>query len=137
MKLIGKFRRWLPLAVLVVMALSFEPFRSGFGFANQSCELTTNWERVQYSVSNYRHVISFGILFLVAAATFRQNRVLKAVVTVFLFSGFLEFEQSFFTTGHCRSWDLVPNLLGISSAAVIFLAGDWCVSWMRRSTSNN
>lgn len=126
MILFFKLRRWLPLAILVAMALSYEPFRSGFVLANQSCELMTGWERVQSAIFNYRHIISYGILCLVAAITFRQNRVVKAAIVIFLFSILLEIEQSFFITGHCRSWDLIPNLLGIGLAAAIFLIGMQC-----------
>ena len=129
MPLFFKLRRWLPLTVLVVMALSFEPIRSGFVLANQPCELITDWERLQSAVFNRRHIISYGFLCLVAAATFHQNRLVKATMVIFLFSVLLEIEQSFFTTGHCRAGDLIPNLLGIGLAAAIFLMGIWCLRW--------
>ncbi len=137
MILLVKLARWLPIVILIIMALLFEPIRSGFVISNQSCELMTNWESVQNSVFNYRHVISYGILCLVAAATFRQNRVLKAIIAIFLFSVLLEIEQSFFVTGHCRSRDLIPNLLGIGLAAAIFGVGIKYQGWMRRSKSND
>lgn len=124
----SRLMRWLPLTVLSIMALSFEPMRSGFIFADQSCELSTDWERVRGSAFNYRHIMSYGILCLVAAATFRKKRVAKAVVTVFAFSVLLEIEQSFFITGHCRAWDLIPNLIGIGLAASLFLIGSWCLN---------
>lgn len=120
-----KFLKWLPLTVLFILAILFEPLRSGFVLADQSCEVITDWERVRNSIFNRRHVISFGILCLVAATTFRKYRVVKAVVAVFLFSAFLEYEQSFFATGHCRAWDLIPNVLGVGLAAAIFLCGQW------------
>ena len=123
MTIVSKIGKWLPLTILVGMAMAFEPIRSGFEFAYQSCELLTDWERVLGSVFNLRHVISYGILCLVAAATLGQDQVVKAMVAVFLFSVFIEFEQSFFITGHCRSWDLIPNLLGIGLAAATFLIG--------------
>ncbi|MEE9374839.1 MAG: VanZ family protein, partial [Rhizobiaceae bacterium] len=119
----NKLIRRLPLSILIVLALSYEPIRSGFVLANQSCELLTDWERVQGAIFNRRHVIAYGLLCLAAAATFRENRILKAAIFIFLFSVFLEFEQSFFITGHCRSWDLIPNILGIGIASAIFLIG--------------
>ncbi len=126
-----KLKRWLPLAALVALALSYEPIRSGVVFANQSCELTADWERVQHSVFNLRHVIAYGILCLVAAVTFRNHRVIKAALVIFLFSILLEIEQSFFITGHCRSWDLIPNLLGIGIASIFFLLGVKWLSWKK------
>lgn len=125
-----KLGKWLPLAILVALALAYEPLRSEFTFANQSCELITNWETIRNAIFNPRHIIAYGILFLVAAATLRQNKILKAAIGVFLFSAFLEVEQSFFVTGHCRSWDLVPNMLAITWAAVVFCIGVYCYNKM-------
>lgn len=128
MTLFLKLRRWLPLIILVALALSYEPIRSGFVLANQSCELMTDWERAQSAIFNYRHIVAYGILCFVAAVTFRQNRIVMATTIIFLFSILLEIEQSFFITGHCRAWDLIPNLLGIGLAVMVF----WGLSWMRR-----
>lgn len=126
-----KIGRWFPLTILAAMAFMFEPLRSGFVFANQSCELITDWETIRNSVSNPRHVIAYGILMLVAAATLRQNPILKAAIGVFLFSALLEIEQSFFVTGHCRSWDLIPNLLAIAWATIAFSIGMFCYKKIR------
>lgn len=125
--------RWLPLTILIALAISFEPIRSGFELANQSCEFTLNWERVQSALSNKRHIIGYGSICLVAAVTLRKNRLLLATTGTFLFSVLLEVEQSFFRTGHCRVWDLIPNVLGIVLAAAIFLMGKWFVDQARRS----
>lgn len=132
----SNFGRWLPLTVLALMALAFEPLRSDFVFANQGCELVTDWGRVKNSIFNLRHIVAYGLLCLVAAATFRQNRLVKAVTVTFLFSIFLEVEQSVFVTGHCRSWDLIPNLLAVGLAAAIFSTGATCFRWAQRFKSN-
>ena len=116
--------RWLPVAILVAAALAYEPIRSGFTFANQTCDLTANRALIWSAVFNLRHIISYGILFLACAATFRENRIAKAALATFAFSAFIEFEQSFFATGHCRARDLIPNLLGIGLATILFMAGE-------------
>ena len=116
----ANWARWLPLILLVTMALAFEPFRSGFTFDTQSCEVLADWERTKSAVFNARHIISYGILCLVASATLRKNKVVMAVLGTFVFSAFLELEQSFFITGHCRLRDLIPNVLGIGLAAGMF-----------------
>jgi len=132
MDIIGEMKRWLPLTILVAVALSFEPFRSGFVLANQPCELTTDWERLQSAVFNRRHIISYGILCVVTAVTLRRHRVIKAAIAIFLFSILLEIEQSFFITGHCRSWDLIPNILGIGLASAILSAVFKYSKWAHR-----
>ena len=114
---------WLSLLILAGLALLFEPIRSGFTLANQACETSTDWQRAFASVFNLRHILSFGLLFLVAAVTLRNNRILKAAIGVLLFSAFLEFEQSFFLTGHCRVRDMIPNILGVGLAAIAFWVG--------------
>ncbi len=118
--------KWAPLTGLVILALAFEPLRSGLVLANQPCEFLTDWETVKSSLHNRRHIIGYGLICLVAAMTFRENRIAKAAIATFLFSVFLEIEQKFFSTGHCRLWDLIPNLLGITLAVGLFALGVWC-----------
>ncbi len=119
MSYLHQMQRWLPLVTLTVLALVYEPVRSGFTFSDQQCDLTANSGNVQSAFFNLRHIISYGLLCLVAAAAFRQYRLLTVAAGVFLFSVFLEIEQSFFSTGHCRLRDLIPNLVGIGAVIII------------------
>ena len=124
--MIGSFlktqlKKWLPLIVLTFLAMVFEPIRSGFQLESQACEWKTELATLKLALLNFRHVISFGILTLVAAATFKQNQTITVAIAVFMFSAFLEFEQSFFSSGHCRLWDLIPNICGIGIAAILII----------------
>lgn len=115
--------KWLPLSVLVLLALAFEPLRSGFELANQACEFVTTWERVVGSLFNLRHIIGYGSICLAALVTLQNVRPLKVAVATFVFSVVMELQQSFFITGHCRAWDLVPNLVAVGLALALFALG--------------
>lgn len=111
----------MPLIGLIVAALMFEPLRSGFALESQPCELAANWEQMARGVFNVRHIIGFGTICLAALFTFQKNPIVNASAFTLVFSILLEFQQSFFPTGHCRSWDLPPNLLAVGLANIAYL----------------
>ena len=109
--------RWLPLLALVALALLYEPIRADFMQANQACEWRADVSLWIGSFGNVKHVVAYGVLFLAAAITLRGRHLGRAAIGVLVFSALVEFEQSFFVTGHCRAWDLLPNVLGVGLAA--------------------
>lgn len=125
--------RWIPFSLLVVLAAMFEPIRSGFVLANQACEFFTDQTRVLGSLLNLRHLIGYGVLFLAAAIALRGNRLGLAAIGIFALSIALEIEQSFFVTGHCRAWDLIPNALGIAMAATLVRLSKYARGSLQRS----
>lgn len=90
----------------------------GFSFADRSCEPTRQWETARSSILDRRHLIGHAIVFLVAALALGRDRIATAAAATFPFSIPLEVEQSFFATGHCRAWDLIPNIVGIVGIGV-------------------
>jgi hypothetical protein len=118
----------------MVLAVLYTPFDSNFRMADKPCELWTSTEMVQRSVLNARHLVSYGILFLLGALSFRRHSLLKSASLVLVLSAGVELEQSYFVSGHCRARDLLPNLIGVAVAAFIYLgvAAIWRV-WARRS----
>ena len=114
---------WLPLAVVVLMAITFEPIRSEFTLANQPCEFIPTGHQFTAAFFNLKHTVGYGVICLLAIVTMRSVSVWRVVLGVLFFSAFMELFQSFFSTGHCRLWDLIPNLIGIASALALFLVG--------------
>ena len=111
----------MPLLLLILIALIYNPLVSNFVIANQECRALTDIDTVLASFINFRHIIGFGVIYLIAVLTFVVHRMIHAVIIVFFFSFLIEIEQSFFIEGHCRAWDLIPNLVGISAASVIVI----------------
>ena len=114
---------WLPLSVLLCLAVSFEPIRSSFNFANQPCEFIPTTSQLIASFSNLKHVVGYGLICLTALLTMRNKPIWHIAISVLVFSATMELFQSFFVTGHCRAWDLIPNVIGIVIAIVLFQTG--------------
>lgn len=111
----------LPLILLLTLATAYEPLRSGFNFASQSCEYFPTFGQFINSFINVQHIIGYGIISLIALLTLQNVAIWQTILGVLVFSATMEVFQSFFSTGHCRAWDLVPNIIGVSWALVIFL----------------
>lgn len=111
--------RWVPLVLLAGSAVAFEPIRSGFTLADQSCELTAGLQRVVGGIVNPKHLIGYGLIFVAATFALGRGRLASAAIGTFIFSALLEVEQTYFTTGHCRARDLIPNIIGIALAALL------------------
>lgn len=114
---------WLPLFVVLCLAVSFEPIRSRFEFANQSCEFVPTVSQLIASFSNLKHVIGYGLICLTALLAMPGKPIWHIAIGVLVFSASMEVFQSFFVTGHCRAWDLIPNVIGIVLAIVLFKTG--------------
>ena len=109
--------RWVPLVLLSILAVAFEPVRAGLVFENQGCDWSVDQGRLADALFNPRHLISYGLFVLLAAVAFPKARLLAISAAVLIFSALLEVEQSFLATGHCRLRDMVPNVIGIAVAA--------------------
>lgn len=115
--------RWLPLIALVALAIAFEPIRSNFAFANQSCEIFSTANQIAGAFLNAKHIVGYGLICLMALFTLRTIPIWQIAFGVLVFSAMMELLQSFFVTGHCRAWDLIPNVFGVGLAVTLFLTG--------------
>lgn len=70
-------------------------------------------------IANIRHIVSYAALCLLAIASFSKQPV-KAVGVTLLISVLVEVEQALFTAGHARIRDLVPNVIAVCLAALIW-----------------
>lgn len=71
------------------------------------------------TLANYRHIIAFGILFILASQCFRRGAFWKSAVVVLLLSVFVEVEQALFLNGHCRVRDILPNFVAVAVGTLI------------------
>lgn len=110
-------------AVAATLALGYTPLKSaGLLRPTASCELSAPLELWWSGLQNSRHVISYGVLCLLAVACFAKQRVAKAAATVLVISALVELEQAFLAEGHCRIRDMLPNLLAVCLASLLWLA---------------
>ncbi len=111
----------LPLVLVATLAALAEPIGSGFTIDFQSCEFIPTSAQFAATFYNAKHIIGYGTICLIALFTLGGRNIWLPIVGVFIFSIAIEYLQSFFATGHCRAWDLLPNMIGIGLAVVIFL----------------
>lgn len=118
--------RWLPFIALSIFALTVTPVKSGFEFSLKGCGIVPHGEQLSAAFTNYRHLVSYFVLFLSAAFAFGRSRLRAAAIATFALTLLVEFEQAIMMDGHCRTWDLIPNAIAIMagllvSAAVAFI----------------
>jgi VanZ family protein len=100
----------------------YTPLDSRLQLGAKSCDLSMNRELVGNAILNARHLVSYSVLFVLAALVFRRRALVKAGAFVLLVSMAVEIEQAYFTSGHCRLRDLIPNTLAIAIASASFHA---------------
>jgi hypothetical protein len=107
----------LPLLTLSSLALLETPLRSSFTVrARAVCEYRASWAVWASGAANLQHLLSYGILTILAAFTFRQRPLRSAAMFVLGLSAAVELQQAIFTVGHCRLRDMLPNLLAVALA---------------------
>lgn len=66
------------------------------------------------TILNFRHLISFGVLALLAFRVFRHQPIWVPILFMVVVTGAVEVEQAIFASGHCRLRDMIPNVLAIA-----------------------
>ena len=74
------------------------------------------------TLANYKHIISFCVLFILASQCFRHGALWKSAVVVLLLSAAVEAEQAIFLDGHCRVRDMLPNLIAVGVGILIVIS---------------
>jgi hypothetical protein len=102
------------LLALCTLALFATPWRSRFSVrADAVCELRAPLALWASGAANLQHLLTYGILAILAAFVFRRQPLLTAVILVLGVSAVVELQQAIFTAGHCRLRDMLPNLLAV------------------------
>jgi VanZ family protein len=115
-----ELRLRLAFVTLAGLSLVVTPFESKFRRANKTCEVSPQLDMLLPSLLNLRHIVAFTVLAVLASLSFRRRPTPTAWLLVVVLSASIEFEQLYFTDGHCRVRDLLPNMvaatLGVSIA---------------------
>jgi hypothetical protein len=113
-------------AGFVMFILLQFPASAGFQMHPKACYLAVNPQLALSSLSNYPHMILFGIFFLVTAIHFRlsgwRSLALAIGLTVAMGAG-MEIAQGLSGTHHCKAIDLIPDLVGALFGLAVFLVG--------------
>ena len=104
---------------LSVAAIVYTPIASDFVTAYKGCEVIPPAGVIVRTLTNYKHIISFCILFILASQCFRRGAFWKSAAVVLLLSAVVEVEQAFFLEGHCRVRDILPNLIAVGVGILI------------------
>jgi hypothetical protein len=112
----------IAVAVLATIGLSYTPLRSaGTSRGATVCEFSAPLSVWCMGVYNVRHIGSYSLLCLVATGCFSKHRLLKAALLTLAISVVVEIEQALLNDGHCRVRDMLPNVLAVSLAALVWL----------------
>ena len=112
--------KWLPFLVLAIVVMSSVLAESKGQFTYTGCALSSSFELLVHSFSNYRHIAAYGLLFLSCVWSFEKHSIIKAAALVLAFSILMEIVQISFHDGHCRIRDMLPNFVGVLWAATLY-----------------
>lgn len=111
-------------STLVLQAPLYFLHRGGYRVSPPACEWTFGLDLAIYSLTNYAHIVLFGVLFLLTFAQLRgvpRQIVCSAAVTLAV--GLLvELAQGVSGQHHCRMRDLVPDSVGALWGATVVWA---------------
>jgi hypothetical protein len=118
--------RWA-YASFVVLAVAYFPVHVGFHFQPQACEVEFDAGLALFSLTNYAHIVLFGVFFLfstvhaVAVSTPIRPALTFAAIATLLMGALVELAEGATGSGHCRLRDLIPDTAGMALGAVTFL----------------
>lgn len=110
--------------IFVLWALTRIPSRTNYELVAPSCDLWPAGEDWRGSLTNWPHMILFGLFFFITWLQFRGRpsvRLGAAAAVTLVFSAVIELEQGATRTGNCEIHDLLPNLIGVSMVAAVLL----------------
>jgi hypothetical protein len=128
--------RWAYVSY-IVLGLAYFPARVGFRFEPRACQLAFGPHLAIDSLTNYAHVVLFGLFFMMSAVHFggrrwAQRSVLARAGLVTLAVGALvELAQGLTGSGNCRLRDLIPDSAGIVVGAVLMILIDRALRTVR------
>jgi hypothetical protein len=115
--------RWAYIA-FVLLGVAFLPASTRFRFEPQQCELTCSVSLALTSLTNYPHILLFGLFFAGTLAQFPTrtgSAFAWAGAATLIMGAVVELEQGLTGRGHCRLRDLLPDAAGALLAATFVL----------------
>ena len=125
------------LVALSLAAIVYTPIASNFVISYEGCEVIPPVGVIVQTLANYKHIISFCILFILASRCFRRGAFWKSAIFVLLLSAFVEVEQAFFLDGHCRIRDILPNLIAVGLGILIVSSVHFSAKHLRAMIGND
>lgn len=114
--------RWAYVS-FIVLGLAYFPAKVGFRFDPRPCQLTFGVDLALHSLTNYPHIVLFGVFFLISYVHFAVRRSTRPMLTAAAISlvmgALVEIAQGATGSGNCRSRDLIPDAVGIVLGATI------------------
>lgn len=112
----------------IAAGLAYFPMHVGFHFQPRACQLVFEPRLAVHSLTNFPHIILFGIFFVISAIHFRVSRktdermfVLAAIATLAV-GALVEIAEGVTGAGNCRLRDLIPDSAGaVLGAAALML----------------
>lgn len=114
------------LTLGTLAALAATPVGAGFAFKPFACDFGSSPDWVA-TIVNVRHLLSFGVLAVLAFLVFRGQPIWAPIVFMLVVTGVVEIEEGLFASGHCRMRDMIPDVLaiGIGWIAARFVPSRW------------
>jgi len=109
--------RWAYFA-FIAAGLAYFPMHVGFHFQPRACQLVFGPRLALHSLTNFPHIILFGIFFLLSAIHFRVSRksddrvFLLASIATLTVGALVEIAEAVTGAGNCRLRDLIPDSAG-------------------------
>jgi hypothetical protein len=111
----------------IAAGLAYFPMHVGFQFQPRACQLVFGPRLAVHSLTNFPHIILFGIFFVISAIHFRVSRrtddrmfVLTAIATLTV-GALVEIAEGVTGAGNCRLRDLIPDLAGVLLGATALM----------------
>jgi VanZ family protein len=120
--------RWA-YAIFVLLGFLWIPARTGFHLHRPPCHLELNLDLALYSMRKYKHIVLFGMFFLMTYAQMPRARyaLLWAALATMAMGALIELEEGATGTGTCNVRDLVPDAAGVLIGGAVAT-----IAWRRR-----
>ena len=122
-------KRWA-YVLFIVLGLAYFPLSVGFHLQPRGCQLAFDARHAAFSLTNYPHIVLFGLFFMLSAVHFggrqwtgRSALTRAAVVTVAMGAA-VELAEGVTGNGNCRLRDLIPDSAGIALGADVLVLLD-------------
>ena len=117
--------RWA-YAAFILLGLSYFFVHVGFEPHPRACDLTFDAHLAAFSLTNYAHIVLFGIFFILSAAHARHHlssrwTLVCAACATLVTGALVEIAEGITGSGNCRVRDLIPDSAGIALGLVVLV----------------